>query len=441
MQMTNHTRSKTPDERPTAFVIASNKLLVFVLLFVVCFRVRAEDWPQFRGPGGQGISRETGLSAEWSATKNILWKTEVPGKGSSSPIILGKRVYLTAFSGYGLDVKNPGDPDDLVRHLICLDRETGRILWKKDVPNRGVVRKFEGYMGKHGYASHTPVSDGKAIYCWFGSHGAVAFDLDGNRLWHTEPFEMTPTTFGSGASPVLYENLLLINANYEGRVFVALDKRTGREVWRRERIGSYTTPLLVTTRGPSEMIINANNRLTAYDPRTGKDLWHHLAEKKNTTGYSIPSLISNAGTIYSLDRELVAVRAGGTGDVTKSHRTWRYDTFAVVSSPVFANGYIFANNDSVLSCIRASDGQLMYKTRTTPQMFHDYASLLAADGRIYIIGCYGHSAVVKAGPEFELIAANHIEDDKSLFNASPAVSGGKLFIRSQERLYCIGKER
>lgn len=437
--MRSHTRIKTFDDRPKA--MASNMALVVVLTFVSCSRVRADDWVQFRGPNGQGISTETGLPAEWSETKNVLWKVDLPGKGSSSPIILGKKLYVTAFTGYGLDIKDPGEPNELTRHLICLERDTGEVLWKKEVPNRGVVRKFEGFMGKHGYASHTPVSDGKAIYCWFGSHGAVAFDLDGNQLWQTEPFEMTPTTFGSGASPVLYENLLLINANYEGRVFVALDKRTGREVWRRDRIGSYTTPLLVTTRGSAELVINANNRLTAYDPLTGKDLWHHLAQTKNTTGYSIPSLISNAGTIYSLDRELVAVRAGGRGDVSETHRIWRYNTFAPVSSPVYANGYIFANNDAVLSCIRASDGELMFKKRTTPQMHWDYASLLAADGKIYIIGCFGHSAVVKAGPEFELIAANHIEDDKSFFNASPAVSGGKLFIRSQKRLYCIGKEK
>ncbi len=414
--------------------------LVVILSLAFCDSSFAEDWPQFRGPGGNGVSKEVGVPVEWSGTKNVLWKTELPGKGSSSPVILGRRVFLTAFSGYGIDVRNPGDPEDLVRHLICLDRDTGRILWQKDVPNSGAVRKCEGFMGNHGYASHTPVSDGKAIYCWFGSHGAVAFDLDGSPLWQTKPYQMTPTQFGSGASPVLYQNLLLINANFEGRAFVALDKKTGREVWRRERIGSYTTPQIVTTRLGPELIINANNRLAAFDPRTGEELWHHRPQRRNTTGYAIPSPVVHNGTIYSLDRELVAVRAGGRSEVTSTHRLWRQDMFSVVSSPVHASGYIYSQNDAVLTCIRASDGKLMFKVRPNPKFFHVYASPVVADGMIYIIGRYGHSAVVKAGSEFELIAANQIENDKSYFNASPAVSNGRLFIRSQKWLYCIGKE-
>ena len=422
------------------------RLKTSITAFVVCGLLsgicgltpsHADDWPQFRGVNSQGISTETNLPTEWSETKNIVWKVDLPGKGSSSPVVSGRKLFVTAFTGYGLDVKAPGNPEDLVRHLICLDRDTGRVLWKKNVPNRGVVRKCESWMGSHGYASHTPVTDGKAIYCWFASHGAVAFDLAGNLLWQTEPFEMTPTPFGSGASPTLYQDLLIINASLEGNIVVALDKKTGRKVWRREDVGSYTTPVIAKTSSGPEMILNHKDRLAAFDPSTGKDLWQN---SHPGSGYVIPTPLVHDSTVYAYsgsDTGIVAVRIGGRGDVSSTHRVWTYRVNNSVPSPVYANGYVYSSQ-GVLHCVRATDGKLMYKERI-PDVAPVYASPLAADGKIYIIGRFGHSVVVKAGPAFEVIAQNKIEDDDSYFNASPAVSDGKIFIRSQKKLYCIGK--
>ncbi len=408
-----------------------------LLLLVTTLLANAENWPQFRGANCQGVSSETNLPETWSETENVLWKVDLPGRGSSSPVVLGEKVFLTSYTGYGFNNKAPvGKPEDLMRHLLCYHRDTGKLLWKKDVPNRGKVRIYEHFMGTHGYASHTPVTDGKTIYCWFGSHGAVAFDLDGNQLWENSPFDMSPTTFGSGASPVLFENLVLYNANLEGRLFVALDQQTGKEVWRRERIASYTTPVFAKLESGPEMIINRGNSLAAFDPRTGEDLWHCSHEHR---GYIIPIPIVREDMVYAYNgngHDLMAVKAGGRGNVS-SAKLWSYLLSNTVPSPVFADGLIYITNQSILHCIRASDGELIYKERL-PRIRDPYSSLLVADGKIYLTGRRGTTSVVKAGPSFELLATNIIAGDDSYFNASPAVSEGKLFIRSQDWLYCIG---
>ena len=397
------------------------------------------NWFQFRGVNSQGISTEAGLPTEWSEAKNVVWKVDLPGKGSSSPVIWGKKLFLTSFSGYGLSKDTPGDMADLVRHLICVDRDTGDILWKKDVPNRGNVQPFEGFIASyHGYASHTPVTDGKAVYCWFANDGVFAFDLNGNQLWQKVPPELgAVSTFGSGASPVLYGELLLVNAGVEGNVFVALDKKTGDEVWRREKIASYTTPVIANTNDGPEMFLIASKRIVAVDPRSGSDLWYQTHEN---SGYVIPTPSLHEGIVHWVDGtgKLVAVRAGGRGDVSSTHQLWSYKGTTDIPSTVYANGHIYMFFGSILHCVRVRDGESSFKERIRG-LRHVFASLLAADGKIYIIGRYGKSVVVKAEPEFELVAENTIADDDSHFNASPAVSDGKLFIRSQERLYCIGR--
>ena len=215
-----------------------------VYFVTICLRgttASADNWPQFRGANSQGRSNETNLPSEWSDSKNILWKVKA-GRGTSSPVIWGSKLFITGFSGYGESKEAPGKQESLTRHLVCFDRDSGRLLWKKDLPNRGEVRRHNDTILSHGFASHTPVTDGKAIYCWFATDGAVAFDMNGNQLWRSEPYPIRTNIFGSGASPVLFEDLLICNADLKDHRFLAFDKETGKEVWRREKIASDTTP-------------------------------------------------------------------------------------------------------------------------------------------------------------------------------------------------------
>ncbi len=411
----------------------SAPILGLLLIIFSLSSLHAENWPQFRGANSQGVSTETNLPTKWSETENIRWKVQ-PGRGASSPVVWGEKLFLTSYSGYGLSKETPEKPEDLTRHLICYHRDTGELLWKKDVPNRGEVRGANDTVRAHGYASHTPVTDGEAIYCWFATHGAVAFDLDGNQLWQSETFPKRNNIFGSGASPVLFENLLLVNADLEGGLFVAFDKKTGREVWRREGIASYTTPVLARPANGPELILNRKNSLAGFNPRTGEDLWFCSHERN---GYIIPTPIVQGEMVYAYNgtgEKLMAVKAGGRGDVTET-KLWNHLVTSNVPSPVFSDGHVYMPNNDILHCVRASDGELIYRERL-PQIRNPYPSLLAADGKIYITGRHGYTSVVKSGPNFEVLATNYISDEP--VGASIAVSDGKLFLRTWDWLYCIG---
>ena len=204
----------------------------------------ADNWPQFRGPGGLGVSEERGLPARWSTTENIAWKTALPGPGSSSPIVWGDRIFITCYSGYGLDESNPGNPDNLKRHLLCIQRMDGKINWDRTV-NGAAAIPFDGFQALHGYASSTPATDGTLVYVFFEKEGVFAFDYSGQQVWRSSVGEQTHS-WGSGTSPVLYENLVIVNASVEDGSLVALDRKTGKEAWRaRGMQESWSTPLLV----------------------------------------------------------------------------------------------------------------------------------------------------------------------------------------------------
>jgi outer membrane protein assembly factor BamB len=204
----------------TVPVVAS--LLVVVTLGLLAAPAGAADWPQFRGPGGLGIAPDTGLPTTWSATENVLWKTDLPGPGASSPIAVANKIFLTCYSGYGLPDQRSGDMKDLKRHLVCLDRASGKVLWTQDVPHEGSENSYQGYQALHGYASGTPASDGKAVYVFFGKAGVFAFDLAGKQLWKVSVGERTHN-WGSGTSPVLFKDLVLVNASVESNALVALN--------------------------------------------------------------------------------------------------------------------------------------------------------------------------------------------------------------------------
>ncbi len=418
--------------------------LVLIALVGV-LAARAADWRQFRGPGGLGIAPDTNLPITWSATQNVLWKADLPGPGGSSPIVVGDKVFVTCYSGYGLPEKKGGEQGerkDLNRHLACLDR-AGKVLWTREVPSVTPDQAYEGqYLPLHGYASSTPASDGQAVYVFFGKAGVLAFDLEGKQLWQASVGERTHS-WGTGTSPVLYKDLVIVNASVESNALVALSKRDGKVAWRAQGMASsWNTPLLVEVGGRQELVVSVARRILAYDPETGKQLWSSEGLALNG-GYVCPSVVAHDGVIYVIGvrgrSEAMAVRSGGSGDVTKTHILWRLDKGANVSSPVYHDGHLYWASDvqGVFYCVNAKEGKLVYQERLKPATDRFYASPVLADGKLYVVSRTNGTYVIEAKPQFKLVAHNTL-DDNSVFNASPAVADGRMFLRSDRALYCIG---
>ncbi len=391
------------------------------------------EWPQFRGPGGQGRTSEKNLPLTWSDTENLVWKTKLPGAGASSPIALDDSLYVTCHSGYGVDSENPGRMEDLTLHVICL-RSSGEILWDQHVKPR--LPETER-VRDHGYAAPTPATDGKALYVFFGRSGVLKFDLAGRQLWQTFVGDKTHG-WGCGTSPILYQNLVIVNASVESGSLIALDQDSGKEVWRAEGMdASWNTPHLVELPdGTQELVVSVKGRILAFRPETGEPLWNC----EGIPDYVCPSIVSHEGVIYVIGgrtSKAIAIRAGGRGDVTQSHRLWEAAAGANVTSPVVYDGHLYwvSDRNLVAYCVRLTDGEVIYSKRVKDQ---PYASTVAGDGKLYVVTRNGGTYVLAARPEFEQLAHNKL-DDQSTFNASPIVADGRLYLRSDQFLYCIGR--
>jgi outer membrane protein assembly factor BamB len=405
--------------------------------FVSMFHGAASaDWLQFRGPGGLGIAADKNTPVTWSADASIAWKTALPGPGASSPIVVGDRVFVTSYSGYGLDKDDPGEQKNLKRHLVCVERTTGKILWTRDVAGNPLEPNYVSFQALHGYASNTPASDGKNIYVFFGKSGVFAFDLDGKKLWDASVGTGT-YYWGVGVSPVLHKDLVIINASTESDAMIALDKNTGKEVWKTSSIKeSWSTPVLVKlANGQTEVVVSGSHKVIGFDPDTGKELWH----AKVFNWYVCPSVVAHDGIIYTLQNSTaVAIRAGGRGDVTKTHTLWQKNFGAVVTSLVHHEGHLYWADRGNAICLKAADGTQVYKERLTAGG-EFYASPVLADGKLYYVSRSEGTYVVEASPKFKMLAHNTLKPDTSIFNASPAVSHSQLFLRSDKYLYCVGK--
>jgi outer membrane protein assembly factor BamB len=410
------------------------------LAFAFCSLLGA-DWTEFRGPNGLGISTEKGLPVQWSDDKNIVWKTKLPGPGTSSPVTTGDRVFLTCYTGYAVNADKPGSMEDLRRHVLGLDRESGTIRWAKEFQPELPEHKYQGEGSYHGYASSTPAIDGERLYVFFGKSGVFCFDLDGKQLWHADVGKRTHG-WGSGASPVLYKNLVIINASVESGQVVALDRTNGKEVWKAPGVGSaWNTPLLVKVpSGETELVVSVQNWVVGLDPDTGKELWR----AEGVHRYVCPSVVAHDGVVYAIGggNTSLAVKAGGRGDVTKTHVLWRENKGSNVSSPLYHDGHLYwaSDNNGVVYCQEAATGKFVYQKRLEPPSGLIYASPVLADGKIYYVSQRKGTYVVPAKPEFELLAHNVFKEDGSRTNASPAVSKGQLLLRSDQYLYCIGSK-
>lgn len=403
---------------------------------------RGGDWPQFRGSGALGRSDAKGLPLTWSDEKNIVWKTTLPGPGASSPIVLGQRIFLTCFTGFATSSREPGEMTNLKRHLLCLNLADGKLIWNTPVPAE--LPEQDRIRENHGYASSTPVADADRIYTFFGKSGVLAFDHAGKQLWQTKVGDKL-NGWGSATSPVLYQDLLIVNASIESESLVALDKKTGTEVWRAS-VGneSWHAPVFVTAPdGSTEVVAAKNGRVLAFHPGTGAALWN---VKTGIPWYMCPTPVVQDGIVYVIGGRTpngaLAIRAGGRGDVTTSHVVWKLNKGSNVPSPILHEGHLYFAHENlgIVYCVNAKTGEVIYEERLEPSPGQIYASPVVADGKIYFTGRGGRTIVIAARPKFEKLADNTLESNRGVFNSSPALSGQRLLLRSNRALYSLGEK-
>ncbi len=401
------------------------------------------DWPQLRGPTARGISDAKGLPTEWSASENIAWKIELPGAGASTPIVVGGKIYLTCYRGYNVPGERGGAQEDLERSLVCLSPADGKVLSEKTVPTK--LPEQDEIRENHGYASGTPVADDTQIYCFFGKSGVFAFDRAGNQKWHVDVGDGL-NRWGSASPLTLHGNLLLVNAAVESQSLIALDKNTGKEVWRTDVEETWHPPLVVSLPGgKTELIVAMPNKVVGLDPASGKELWSCAMD---CGWYKVPCPTEDKGVVYSLGgrsgETSVAVRAGGRGDVTDSHRLWTSTTGSNVSSPIYHDGHVYYMSDvqGIAYCADAKTGEIVYEERM-PRSNQVYSAPIMAGGKIYYLDRSGRCFVVAAQPKFELLATNDLvgREDRAVFNASPVVLAQRLLIRSDKALWCVGEKK
>jgi outer membrane protein assembly factor BamB len=318
--------------------------------------------------------------------------------------------------------------------VVCLDAGNGATIWNQEIKP---TLPEEERIRDHGYAAATPATDGKHIYAFFGKSGVFKFDLDGNQIWRTSVGTGTHG-WGCGTSPVLFEDLVIVNASVESGSLVAIDQESGEIAWKEPGMeSSWNTPHLVQTDdGKVELVVSVKNKILSFDPATGNQLW----SCDGVEDYVCPSIISRDGVVYVIGGRkstAFAVRSGGRGDVTDSHLLWKKNVGANVSSPVISGDYLYwvSDRNRTAYCVRVADGEVMYKKRFRGQ---PYASTTAADNKLYVVTRYDGTFVLAAKPSFEQLAHNEFDDD-SVFNASLVVSNGKLYIRSDRHLYCVSK--
>jgi outer membrane protein assembly factor BamB len=427
---------------------------------------------RFRGPNGSGVTADT-APVKWSPSENLNWKVTLPGPGVSSPIVVGDRVFVTCYSGYGVDRRDPGSMEELQRHLLCIDLQTGTTIWDKAVEAVLPEDPFSGIgVPAHGYASHTPVSDGQRVYVHFGKSGALAFDMDGNQIWQRSVGkESDPWSWGSAASPVLYKNLLIVSATAESQALVALNTETGAEVWRQEASGfdgTWSTPVLASTGdNRTDLVLSVPNELWAFDAETGKLRWYCESSPSEQVN---ASAVIHDGVVYVLGNRgggSIAVRVDGDGDVSKSHVLWTGRDSSRFGTPLVHEGKMYVVANGVVSCVNAKTGESIAQARLEGASAanrpsppnpnrrpggggfgggqggfgaQDYSSPVIAGDKLYYVTGTGVTHVFQIGDALEQIAVNRLTDESETFGGTPAISGGKLLIRSNTTLYCVAEQ-
>jgi len=401
-------------------------LLSLVVTMTASTASGASNWPSWRGPQQDGHSAETNLPVKWSS-QNVVWKTQLPGIGQSSPTIWGDRIFLTSALGKGRE-----------RVVFCVDRASGKIVWQhtawKGEPELSHVL--------NGWASATCVTDGQVVVAFFGRGGIHAYSVDGKHLWSRDlgPFE---GPWGTAACPIMVGEMVIQNCDSDENAYlVALDKRTGKDIWRTRRrdYRGWSTPIVVDAGSRRELVLNGHEGVQAYDPATGRELWFC----KSVVGRGEPTVTPAGEGLCVVNGlkggEIYLVRPGGDGDVTQSRMGWHTPRRGArdTPSPIVVGDFIFVTDmDGLATCYSANDGHIYWKERLEGK--HS-GSPIAANGLVYITNEEGKTLVIKPGPKLETAAENKLVADKDeIFRASPTPCDGQIFIRSTTVLYCIGK--
>ena len=406
--------------------------IIATALIVASGVAQAENWPGFRGPGRQGVSTETGLPLKWSTTENIAWQTDIPGLGWSSPIVWGDRIFLTTATDDGASA-----------HVLALDAKSGKILWDREVLKQELKRKEK----RNSYATPTPVTDGKQVYAVFGDGSIVAHDFSGKVLWTNRDYPYY-SQHGIGASPVLYRDLLIMpyDASNEGEdkkvgwqkpwdrsFIVGIDVKTGKQRWKGtrglSRIG-HVTPNFATVNGKVQLVSGAGDVIQGFDPATGERLWSVPSQGEGV----VPSIVIGDGLAFTSSgfekTTMRAVRLGATPAVA-----WEQTkSVSHIPSFLYVRPRLFSVTEAgVAMAVKAESGDIVWQERLGGEHF---ASPVYADGRIYFLSDTCETAVIAPGDKLEVLARNQLEGQ---CQASMAISGKRLFIRTANRLYCIGK--
>lgn len=430
------------------------RYLGFLLLAPALFAAEVEgDWPRWRGPFDTGVARGD-APVKWSDTENVAWKMAVPGKGHSSPVIWGDRLFLTTAvptepmpepAADGPRRGPGGSPGPQAEHrlvVMSVDRRTGKVIWEQTAHT---VKPHEGYHRRYGsFASNSPVTDGKRLYVSFGSRGVYGYDLDGKLLWQHDPgIQMRMRlSFGEGTATVLHGDTLLLNYDHEGddSFLLALDAATGKPRWKvpRDEQSNWSAPLVVEHEGGRQVVVAATNKVRAYDFRNGELIWECGGLGSNP----IPAPVTAHGLVYVMtghrNPNLMAIKLGGKGDLTGTDAvvwsTTRGPSYT--PSPVLHEGILYALTDSgMLSAFDAATGKPYYERERLPKPYNFKSSLVGINGKLYMASENEDIIVVKKGKTFEVLAINTMKDQS--FIATPAVSGGDLYLRSETHLFCI----
>lgn len=435
--------------RPVSPVPAAVVALVTAL---IAMPSRA-DWPRFRGPNGSGIAADTDpVPARFGETENLRWKVELPGAGVSCPIVVGGRVFVTTYSGYGA---GGGTQVDLVRHLVCLDAASGKVLWQREVEAVLPEDPWSG-MGvpAHGYASHTPTSDGKRVYAFFGKSGVKAFDLDGTELWERSVgTDSDPRRWGSSSSPIVVDDVVIVVAGPERRAVVGLDAETGEERWTAESdslASVWGTPVTAPGQGGgTDVVLATPGELWGMNPATGKIRWYAAAVGEE--GFNTSATVDGDGVAYCIEGRSggsIAVRTGGKGDVSDTHVVWNGRDANRFGTPLVHDGRVWFVANRIANCLDAKTGERRFQTRLPSEgggggggfgRGGDYASPVAADGKIFYVTSDGEVHVLKAADALESLAVNKLGTEGETFAATPAISDGAIFVRSDRHLWCFSE--
>jgi outer membrane protein assembly factor BamB len=406
---------------------------------------KAAHWAQWRGPGGQGHSDDKDVPLVWGEKKNLLWKAPLPGAGNSTPIVWGDRVFLTAASARGAE-----------RYVLCLRAGDGKLLWKRTA-TRGVPP--ERTHAWNGHASPSCTTDGTHVYAFFGTPGLFCYDFEGKEVWkHDFGTFYSEAGWGTAASPFLFEDLVIQNCDNDGgpnaapQALVALDKKTGKVRWsapRNQGRGFSTPRLMPVAGGRVDLVLNGPLGVWGYDPRTGKERWHcDRTDPRDQARFGEPMPVNDGERLFVVSGRpgpYQVLRLPGDGDVTRSHlvkqgaRRGHRD----VASPLIFDGRVYvADNKAVLSCYELRSGKELYAARIGNGTNKALASPVAVRGKLLFPLDDGVTVVVEPGPALKVVGRNRLGDGTGLdFGASPAVAGGRLFLRSQSYLYCIGEKK